>query len=160
LSIRAQHALGYRLIPNFEMVAGGFSTVRGYDESEVVGDNAVVATAEYRYHLGRSGSIAPEPVTLFGRPFRAQRTRPYGGADWDLILKGFVDAGAVSQNAAPFFEKDETLIGIGVGAEARLRRNLTLRLDYGMALTDIGEGAGRSTQVGDTRLHFSATLLF
>lgn len=160
LSVRAQHALGYRLIPNFEMVAGGFSTVRGYDESEVVGDNAVVATAEYRYHLGRSGSIAPEPVTLFGRPFRAQRTRPYGGADWDLILKGFVDAGAVSQNAAPFFEKDETLIGVGVGAEARLRRNLTLRLDYGMALTDIGEGAGRSTQVGDTRLHFSATLLF
>lgn len=160
LSVRAQHALGYRLVPNFEMVAGGFATVRGYDESSVVGDNAVVASAEYRYHLGRAGSIAPEPATLFGRPFRSQRTRPYGGADWDLILKGFVDAGAVSQNAAPFFEKDETLIGVGVGAEARLKRNLTLRLDYGMALTDIGEGAARSTQVGDTRLHFSATILF
>lgn len=160
VSVRAQHALGYRLVPNFEMVAGGFATVRGYNESSVVGDNAVVASAEYRYHLGRAGSIAPEPATIFGRPFRSQRTRPYGGADWDLILKGFIDAGAVSQNASPFFEKDETLIGIGVGAEARLKRNLTLRLDYGMALTDIGEGPGRSTQVGDTRLHFSATILF
>lgn len=160
LSVRAQHALGHRLVPNFEMVGGGFSTVRGYEESVAVGDDAVIASAEYRYHLGRAGGIAPEPATLFGQPFRSRRTRPYGGADWDLILKGFVDAARVSPNDAPFFEQAETLVGVGLGAEARLKRNLTLRLDYGMALTDIGEGANRSTEVGDTRLHFSATLLF
>ncbi|MCC5822516.1 MAG: hypothetical protein LAT64_02940 [Phycisphaerales bacterium] len=160
VSVRAQHALGHRLVPNFEMVAGGFSTVRGYPESSVVGDNAIVASAEYRYHFGRAGSIAPEPATLFGRPFRTQRTRPYGVADWNLILKGFIDAARVTQNDAPFFERDESLVGVGIGAELRLRRNLTVRTDYGMALTNIGEGANRTTKVGDKRLHFSATLLF
>lgn len=160
LSVRGQHALGHRLVPNFEMVAGGFATVRGYEESEVVGDDAVIASAEYRFHIGRAGSISPEPTTLFGRPFRARRNRAYGGADWDVILKGFIDAAAVSPNDAPFFERDETLIGTGVGVEARLRRNLTLRLDYGVALTDIGEGSSRTTEAGDTRLHFSATVLF
>lgn len=160
LSVRAQHALGYRLVPNFQSVVGGFSTVRGYDESVAVGDNAIIASAEYRYHFGRAGSIAPEPATLFGRPFRSQRSRPYGGADWDLIAKAFIDAARVTQNDAPFFELDETPVGVGVGAELRLKRNITVRLDYGLALTPIGEGASRTTEVGDSRLHFSATLLF
>lgn len=160
VSVRAQHAMGYRLVPNFQSVVGGFSTVRGYAESVAVGDNAVIASAEYRYHFGRAGSIAPEPATLFGRPFRSQRTRPYGGADWDLIAKAFIDAARVTQNDAPFFELDETPVGVGVGAELRLKRNITVRLDYGIALTPIGEGANRTTEVGDSRLHFSATLLF
>lgn len=160
VSVRGQYAFGSRLVPNFQMVAGGFSSVRGYPESVVVGDDVVIGSAEYRYHLGRAGGISPEPVSLFGRPFRAQRTRPYGSADWDVILKGFIDAARVSPNNAPFFETQETLVGVGVGIEARLKRNLTMRLDYGMALTPIGEGAGRTVDVGDTRLNFSATILF
>ncbi|MEM9373119.1 MAG: ShlB/FhaC/HecB family hemolysin secretion/activation protein [Planctomycetota bacterium] len=160
VSVRGQYAFGARLVPNFQMVAGGFSSVRGYPESVAVGDDVIIGSAEYRYHLGRAGGISPEPVTLFGRPFRAQRTRPYGSADWDVILKGFIDAARVSPNDAPFFETQETLVGVGVGIEARLRRNLTMRLDYGMALTPIGEGAGRTVDVGDTRLNFSATILY
>lgn len=160
VSVRGQYAFGSRLVPNFEMVAGGFATVRGYDESVAVGDDAVIASAEYRFHLGRAGAVGPEPATLFGQPFRSRRTRPYGGADWDVILKGFIDAAAVHPNDAPFYEQDEQLVGVGVGVEAQIKRNLTLRLDYGMALTDIGQGANRSTEVGDTRLHFSATILF
>lgn len=160
VSVRGQYAFGSRLVPNFQMVAGGFSSVRGYPESVVVGDDVIIGSAEYRFHLGRAGGISPEPVTLFGRPFRTQRTRPYGSADWDVILKGFIDAARVSPNNAPFFETQETLVGVGVGIEARLRRNMTMRLDYGMALTPIGEGAGRTVDVGDTRLNFSATILF
>lgn len=160
VSIRAQYSFGGRLVPNYQMVAGGFSSVRGYPESVAVGDDVVIASAEYRFHLGRAGSITPEPANLFGRPFRASRARPYGGADWDLILKGFIDAARVSQNNAPFFERQETLVGVGVGVEARLKRNLTMRLDYGMALTPIGVGASRSVDVGDTRLNFSAAILF
>ena len=63
-------------------------------------------------------------------------------------------------NEAPFFETAETLVGAGVGIETQLKSNLTLRLDYGMAFTNIGEGAGQTTSVGDTRLHFSAQFLF
>ena len=160
VSVRGQYAFGARLVPNFQTVAGGFSTVRGYPESVTVGDDVVIGSAEYRFHLGRAGGISPEPATLFGRPFRTQRTRPYGSADWDVILKGFIDAARVSPNNAPFFETQETLVGVGLGVEARLKRNLTVRLDYGMALTPVGVGSSRTVDVGDTRLNFSATILF
>ena len=157
---RAQYAFNSRLIPNYEFVAGGFYTVRGYEESAAVGDDAVFGSLEYRYHLGRSLPSSAETTTLFGQPFRSARTRPYGSADWDVIFKGFIDAARLGVNDAPFFEQAETLVGVGVGIETQLRSNLTLRLDYGMALTNIGEGVNQTTSVGDTRLHFSAQMVF
>ncbi len=160
INLRGQYAFHSRLVPNFESVAGGFSTVRGYPESAAVGDDAIMATVEYRYHLGRSLPASTETTTLFGRPFRTSRTRPYGSADWDLIFKGFLDAARVSPNDSPFFERAETLVGVGAGIEAQLKQNLTLRLDYGVALTPIGVGTGRTTDVGDSRLHFMAQFVF
>ncbi|MBL4591493.1 MAG: ShlB/FhaC/HecB family hemolysin secretion/activation protein [Phycisphaerales bacterium] len=163
VSIRGQYSFGGRLVPNYEFVAGGFHTVRGYPESSTVGDDALVGTLEYRYHLGKAtrvGDAGAQSSTIFGRPFNSTRTRPYGGADWDVILRGFFDFGFINVNDAPFFENDETLASIGVGVEARLRRNLTVRLDYGLALTNIGEGAAQTTSVGDGRLHFSATIVY
>jgi hemolysin activation/secretion protein len=141
-------------------VVGGAYTVRGYPESAAVGDDAIIGSIEYRYHLGRSTTIDAETTTLFGQTFRSSRTRPYGSADWDVILKGFLDVARVSPNDAPFFERAETLVGAGVGVEAQLKSNLTLRLDYGMAFTPIGVGASRSVDVGDSRLHFMAQFAF
>ncbi|MCA9303561.1 MAG: ShlB/FhaC/HecB family hemolysin secretion/activation protein [Phycisphaerales bacterium] len=161
VSLRGQYSFGGRLVPNYEFVAGGFYSVRGYPESSAVGDDAIIGTIEYRYHLGRATRVGEAgSQTVFGRPFNSVRTRPYGSADWDVILRAFTDFGFVNVNDAPFFENDETLSSIGVGIEAQLRRNLTVRLDYGMALTNIGSGASQSTNVGDTRLHFSATIVF
>lgn len=104
--------------------------------------------------------MSSETTTLFGSPFRNARTRPYGGADWDLIFSGFVDIGRVTVQDAFFFENDETLVGVGVGIEAQFKRNLTLRLNYGMAMTRIGTGTSTVTDVGDSRLHFVATVVF
>ena len=160
LSLRGQWAFHSRLVPNFESVAGGAYSVRGYPESAAVGDDAIIASAEYRYHLGRSTPIDASTTSLFGQTFRNNRTRPYGSADWDLILKGFIDAARVSPNDAPFFERAETLVGVGVGAEAQIRSNITLRLDYGIALTPLGVGAARTVDVGDARLHFMAQFVF
>ncbi|MFK7758422.1 MAG: hypothetical protein AB8C13_00580 [Phycisphaerales bacterium] len=160
LSVRAQSSLGSRLVPNYQMVAGGASTVRGYKESIAVGDNAIVGTLEYRYHLGKATPITSETINLFGSTFRNARTRPYGSADWDLILSGFVDIGRVTVQDALFFENDETLVGVGVGIEAQFKRNLTLRLNYGVSMTRIGEGASTVAEVGDSRLHFTATVVF
>ncbi len=161
VSIRGQYSFGGRLVPNYEFVAGGFYTVRGYPESATVGDDALVGSVEYRYHLGRATRVGDAgSMTVFGKPFNGVRTRPYGSADWDVILRGFADFGVVNVNDAPFFERDEVLASVGVGVEARLRRNLTVRMDYGMALTNIGEGAAQTTDVGDGRLHFSATIVF
>jgi len=160
LNLRGQYSFNSRLVPNYEFVAGGFHTVRGYNESAAVGDDAILGSLEYRYHLGRSLPSSSETATLFGKPFRVARTRPYGSADWDMIFKGFIDAAHLSVNDAPFFEKAETLVGVGVGIETQLKSNLTLKLDYGMALTNIGEGASQTTSVGDTRLHFSIQFVF
>lgn len=161
ISLRGQYSFGARLVPNYEFAAGGFHTVRGYPESATVGDDALVGTIEYRFHLGRATRVGEAgSQTVFGRPFNSVRTRPYGSADWDVILRAFTDFGFVNVNDSPFFENDETLSSIGVGIEAQLRRNLTLRLDYGMALTNIGQGAAQTTDVGDGRLHFSATIVF
>jgi hemolysin activation/secretion protein len=158
---RGQYAFGNRLIPNYQQVAGGFYTVRGYDESVAVGDDVIIGTAEYRYHLGKAGAQGTELKSLFGRPFRSARTEPYGSADWDLILRGFADAARVLNNdrdAAS--ETDATLVGVGVGVELRLKNNVTVRADYGIALTGVGEGALRRADSGDSRLHFSATLAY
>jgi hemolysin activation/secretion protein len=160
VSLRGQYSFQSRLVPNYEFVAGGFYTVRGYPESAAVGDDAILGSVEYRYHLGRAMAVSPEMTSVFGRPFRTARARPYGSADWDVILKGFVDVARLGVNDAPFFEQAETLVGIGVGIETQLRSNVSLRLDYGMALTNIGQGAGQTTEVGDTRLHFSAQFVF
>lgn len=160
INLRGQYAFNSRLVPNFESVAGGFYTVRGYPESTAVGDDAIMGSVEYRFHLGRSLPASTEMTTLFGQPFRSSRTRPYGSADWDLIFKGFLDVARVSPNDAPFFERAETLVGVGVGVEAQIKQNITLRLDYGIALTPIGVDASRTTDVGDSRLHFMAQFVF
>lgn len=160
LSVRGQSSLGSRLAPNFEMVAGGAGSVRGYKESIAVGDHAIIGTVEYRFHLGKAIPVSSETTNLFGSNFRNARTRPYGSADWDLIFSGFVDIGRVTIQDAFFFENDETLVGVGVGIEAQFKRNLTLRLNYGMAMTRIGTGTSTVTDVGDSRLHFTATVVF
>ena len=160
LKVRGQYSFKGRLVPNYEFVAGGFHTVRGYDESAAVGDDGILGSVEYRFHLGRSLPARAETGSLFGKPFRTARTRPYGSADWDVILKGFADVARLTVNDSPFFENAETLVGVGVGIETQLKSNLTLRLDYGMAMTNIGVGAGQTTSVGDTRLHFSAQFVF
>jgi len=160
ITVRGQSSLGSRLVPNYQIVAGGASSVRGYKESVAVGDNAIIGSLEYRFHLGKATPVTTDTATLFGSTFRNARSRPYGGADWDLIFSGFVDIGRVAIQDAFFFENAETLVGVGVGIEAQFKRNLTLRLNYGMAMSPIGSGSSKVTDVGDSRLHFTATVVF
>lgn len=157
LSLRGQYAFGNRLIPQAEDVVGGMYSVRGYPESLVAGDTSVIASAEYRFHLPRALAIQPDPTKtpLFGRPFRFSPEQRYGRPDWDLILKGFVDAARVWNSDRLSFERDETLIGTGIGAELVFRRNLNVRVDWGFALEDAAD-----VDAGDNRVHISATLLY
>ncbi len=146
-----------RVVPQFESVAGGLYTVRGYPESAVAGDNVVIGSAEYRFHLPRTFQIETEPRTLLGETFRNSPQFVYGRPDWDLIFKGFVDIGHVTANDALAFENDETLLGAGVGIELQYRRNVNLRLDWGFVLDEvIAVGAND----GANRLHFVGTILF
>lgn len=156
LSLRGQAAFGNRLIPNAEQVIGGLYTVRGYPESVVAGDTVVVGSAEYRLHVPQALGYDSNPGTLFGESFRYKPQSPYGRADWDLILRGFLDAGRTLNSNRKTFERDETLVGTGVGAEIVFKRNLSIRLDWGVAL----EGIRNEVKSGSNRFHFVATLMF
>ena len=43
----------HRLVPQLEMIAGGYNTVRGYPESFTAGDSGFVGSVEYRLHVPR-----------------------------------------------------------------------------------------------------------
>jgi hemolysin activation/secretion protein len=114
----------------------GATTVRGYIEREVIGDQGVAGSIE-----------------LYAPAMR----QPIGGqqAQWQVL--GFADAGKVwnhlgtpcvgTQSVCP-------LASLGVGLRADLG-TFQLRLDVAYALKD-----GNNTSAGDTRANFLATYVF
>lgn len=185
LSLRGQYTLGNRrLIPQKEQAIGGFYSVRGYPESLVAGDNVFLASAEYRFHvpralLPRSVKSSPEgvreesPGTLFGRPFNYRPPHAYARPDWDLIVRGFVDLGFTEINRGRSRlrrpeDRNQTLLGAGLGLELQLLRNLNLRADVGWAIrrvwTNINvtpyEKLPTDVEAGSVRGHFAATFVW
>lgn len=158
VAFRGQYAFGGRLIPNMQQVAGGLYTVRGYPESAVAGDTVYIGSAEYRVHLPQAFGFNPTPGTLFGEQFRWQPQQAFGRADWDLVAKAFVDIGRTENSDRLSFESNDTLVGAGVGLDFLYKRNLSLRLDWGVALEELK--GDTQVDAGSNRLHFVATLLF
>jgi hemolysin activation/secretion protein len=164
-SVRGQYAFRRRLIPNEEEVAGGFFSVRGYPESITAGDNAVIASLEYRFHLPRTftisepGHLGQREIGMFGKDFRWAPQQAFGRADWDLIFKAFIDAARTENSHPRPGENDHTLVGAGIGTELQWKRNVSMRLDLGFALEDVNDEA-ETVKAGDARLHFSLTVLY
>jgi len=157
LNFRGQYAFGTRLNPQRQRTIGGLYSVRGYDESIASGDTALIFTAEYRFHVPRALRPSQEPGSLFGDTFKWRPQYVFGRPDWDLMLRGFVDIGAnYHSDEIEAFENNEVLLGTGVGAELTIKRNISLRLDWGIALNNVEDEANS----GDNRLHFVGTLLY
>jgi len=158
LQAKGQYAFDTRLNPQRERTIGGLFSVRGYDESLVAADTAIMFTAEYRFHLPRifQPQQDPEPF-LWDQSFKWRPQYVYGRPDWDLILRGFFDYGLTVNSDRQEFEEDETLMGTGVGVELLFKRNLSLRVDWGFVLNDV---ENRGAEVGDNRLHFVGTILY
>jgi len=155
---RGQWAMNYRLVPEFQQVAGGFTTVRGYEQSAVVGDDLVLGSVEYRFHLPRLFSPDPSPPELPGMgSFRLRPTHVWDKPDWDLIFRVFSDAAYVEASHALSTEHDETLLSAGGGVELSVLRNFTVRADVGHTL---GNLSAPGNQAGDTRAHVAATILY
>ena len=156
LSFRGQYAFNNRLIPNYEQTLGGLYTVRGYAESVAAGDTVIVGSVEYRFHVPQALGVDPNPGSLFGKPFKWTPQQPYGRADWDLVLRAFIDAGQTYNSEKQSYETDDTLVGTGFGIDLLYRNNLQLRVDFGWALQEI-EG---STSAGSSQVYFVGTILF
>ena len=160
VALRGQYAFGHRLIPRYQEVAGGFDSVRGYEQSIAVGDDAVGGTLEYRLHLPRlfrPSDRNPPTLPLVG-PFRARAGHVYDVPDWDLIVRVFGDAAYLHTSDALVNEPDETLVSAGAGLELRVLRYLNLRADVGHALTSVRSRDGDERH--DTRAHLGATVLY
>ncbi len=161
LRAAGQTSFGQRLIPNYQDVIGGLYTVRGYPEAVAAGDQTLVVSAEYRYHVANALSSSEQPGSLFGQPFRWRPQYQYGPTDWDLIGRAFVDAGWTRNIDRESFELDQTLVGAGVGLELQLTRRFNVRIDYGWALTDVERvGGGNEVDAGDSQWHLVATLVY
>ena len=78
LTGRGQLAFNHRLIPNYEQVAGGLFTVRGYDEAVVAGDTTFIGSFEYRFHLPRSFAPRRSPPSSSGRRSGSRRSTSMG----------------------------------------------------------------------------------
>lgn len=158
LGIRGQHSLGSRIIPQERMVVGGLYSVRGYPQAIASGDNVYLASLEYRYHVAAALGLESKPrqLPVLGA-FRVAPQRVLGRADWDLVVRAFLDGARTAKSGSVPGEEDETLLGVGLGLELVLRRNLSLRLDFARALREAGN---REVKSGDTETHFSATLLY
>ena len=160
VTLRGQYAFDNRLVPNFEQTIGGLYTVRGFPESVAAGDNVVNLRTEYRFHLPRIFSPR-EPGEMFGEPFRWAPQRVYGSTDWDLILRTFLDYGrTVNADRVPNVEQNHSLLGAGVGAELRIKNNITLRGEWGFALDDEEFAGSDDVEAGDSEFHFLATFLY
>lgn len=160
-----QWSMGNRLLPQFQQIAGGPTSNRGYPVSFVAGDSAVLLSGEYRFHLPRALAPNPQPGELLGEPFRASRQYVFGRPDWDLVPLAFVDASWLFQEGNQAFELNNTLISAGLGLEIVFRQNVRARLDWGIALTDVygpAPGGGRSViyESGKNRLYGTFTVYF
>ncbi len=155
-----QFAFDGRLIPNYEAIGGGLYSARGYDESVVAGDDAFFGTVEYRFHLPRALPSSDESASVFGQPFRVVRDGAGAPPDWDLMLKAFLDFGRVTVNERQVFEKNETLLSTGLGAELVIANNVSFRTDWGIVLDEVGSNSPDPIEVGDQRWHFVLTVLY
>ncbi|HEV7405471.1 MAG TPA: ShlB/FhaC/HecB family hemolysin secretion/activation protein [Chthoniobacteraceae bacterium] len=127
---RVQGQLASQALVNTEQVAGGgSSTVRGYLESEVLGDNGIFATVELRTP-SLLGWVKPK------------------GNEWRFYA--FADGGYVSvRDSLPGQEKHYRLASAGVGSSLRLLDHLNGSIDLAMPLISQSE-----TKRGDGRVNF------
>lgn len=122
--IQGQAANG-NLLASETLGAGGYDSVRGWEERIVRGDNGVVTTAELR-------TPAFYPSTFMGFP------NVEDGA-YGLI---FYDHGSLSSEDPLPGEVDRELGSVGFGFRYQRENWFTLRVDYGFQVTEKGVDDG------------------
>ena len=117
------------LISNEQYGAGGADTVRGYLESEAMGDDALHATIELR---------SPSVANLISSNLD------------DLHFLVFLDSAALRvTDPLPQQKSRYTLTSAGFGARLKAWRNLSASFDLGRAFRE-----SANTHSGDIRMHF------
>ncbi len=126
-------AANANLLASEQLGAGGYRSVRGYEEYEVRGDEGLLASAELR--------SPPFSIT--------EKLAPAWFRD-RLQLLAFVDYGWVSNYDRLAGEPNSVdLCSTGIGLRYEVQPWCAFRIDYGIQLEDSGFGNG-----DNSRLHF------
>ena len=127
------------LIPAEQFRLGGAHSVRGYEQSEVSGDRALLLRTEIR---------SPNLPRFL--------TRKAADKNEQIQMVGFVDYGITSLETPIEGDPDTTdIAGTGFGLRYQLWEYFSGRVDIAWALKD-----GPITAAGDAVIHFSAQLNF
>jgi hemolysin activation/secretion protein len=124
------------LVVNEQYAAGGMESVRGYKESEEVGDDAVHTRAELSF---------PNPVEKFGICKRLQLT-PYIFYDFALLTVN---------DPSPGQSSSFRLEGTGAGMRGSLTKYLEYEADWAIALNGTEQ-----TQLNSNRFYFKLKAVF
>jgi hemolysin activation/secretion protein len=123
------------LISNEQFNAGGVDTVRGYPESQAMGDDALLANLELR-----TPSLAPEHWVWLN----------------DLQLLIFADSAWLKRHDPLASEAErQHLASAGVGARLVMIKSFIVALDWASPLEDAG-----SIKRSDARVHFNTRYEF
>lgn len=133
------HVTDDRLLSTEQLLAGGYLTVRGFDENFVRGDSGAILNLE----------LVSPPFSLLSR------VRPECRDEWNALL--FYD-GAALDNSDPLpGELSPGLQSAGLGFNCRIGESAHLRAAYGWALQASGvDEAG----MADGRMHFGVTVSY
>ncbi len=133
---------GDDLVSAQQIRAGGFDTVRGYEEGDSLGDYGFVESTEWRV-----------PPYFIPKDFRVPGRKE---TFWEALqFLGFVDSASVHiHHPASGQDGDRKLVGMGFGVRFSLIDSVSAQVDCGWPVGDRSEnGAG-------PRLHFGLTVPF
>ncbi len=134
------------LVPAEQYFAGGADSVRGYIQSEAIGDHAVRGRAELT-----TPNLIDIPIDWIWQRRKSSEVK----IEWKLAA--FYDAANLWIAKAPAGQKDQfRLEGVGGGLRARLLPyNFSLHFDQGITLRQTA-----ASKKGDTFAHFMLTLAY
>jgi hemolysin activation/secretion protein len=139
-----------RLVPAKMTTFGGFYSVRGYEEDEIVADGGIIISAQYEFDLVKYGeSLGNREANSEG----TQESKPWLRKLAPLV---FFDFGRAKIKSPVVGERRvRELCSIGAGTVFEIEDNFSAGIYYGWPLRGTDE-----TDTGDGRLHFSCVYRF
>lgn len=143
-----------RLVPAKMTTFGGFYSVRGYEEDELVADGGILMSGQYEFDLVKhSESLENREATSEASSEETQDNKPWLRK---LAPLAFIDFGrAKRKNPLATEWGTRELCSLGVGTIAELGDNFSAGIYYGWPLQGTDQ-----TDKGDGRLNFSCIYRF
>jgi hemolysin activation/secretion protein len=131
------HLTDDRLLSTEQLLAGGYLTVRGFDENFTRGDSGAILNLE----------LVSPPFSLLGR------VNPKCRDEWNALF--FYDGAALTNSDPLPGELSPGLQSTGLGFNCRIGETAFLRAAYGWVLQTSGVD---ETGMADGRMHFGVTV--